>query len=273
MKERVFKSMAKYVTQFDFDLAGQTFNLVMDDGHEYVANFVSGEIVLWAERGEPFRWEKYDCLKSDETTFFVRMELFGVTPRTCRVLVLDLEHQLVTMHVARQGGIPSRPRMVETTIIFGALRVAGQPLPFIRHGYTADLVGKKITWHYASGFINTHIYQSESYYRIRPLNQPAPAAGEAVAPVRLLYEEPSRFVKIKDGIYLCSFIEENMNKQDNLIGGNNLLLLMNLSEGFDVGRTFCLNAAQQPESGMFSSFCETTDEDIDLEHLPSPYRV
>jgi hypothetical protein len=284
MRERVFKNTSRYVTEFDFDLAGRSFDLVMDNGREYVANFLSGEIVMWAEKGQPFGWEKYQCLKADDSTFFVNMELFGQPLRTCRTLVLDLANSLVTLHLAVQGGIPYRPRMVETTIVFGAIRQPGRDLPFVRHGYTADLVGKKVTWTYSSGFINTHIYTSETCYRIRPLFQPPAAVPPTPAELErkqaeeekwkgFFYEEPAHFVRIKEGIYLCSFIEENMNKKDNSTGGNNLLLLANLKEGFDVGRTFSWNANQQPEGGMFSSFCEPTDEDIENEHWTSPYRT
>jgi hypothetical protein len=284
MREPKFESTDKYVTKFEYELAGKTFDLIMDNGYEYVANFLSGDIVMWAEKGEPFRWEKYSCLKSDDTTYFVVMQLFGQPLRTCRTLILDLENSLVTMHVAKQGGIPNRPRMVQVEIIFGAISRPGQTLPLKRHSYTADLVGKKINWTYSSGFVNTHIYISEMYYRSRAIKRPPlPAditpeqsakikAGEERAK-EFLYEEPIRCVKIKDNCYLCSGIEENMNRLDNSSGGNNLLILSNMKEGFDVGRTFCLDNDQQPESGLFRSFGAFTDEDIEVAHLPSPYRV
>ena len=84
----------------------KTFHLIMDNGYEYIADFLSGEIVMWAQKGEPFHWEKYKCLKSDDTTYFVVMELFDQPLRTCQTLVLDLENSLVTMHTAKQGEIP-----------------------------------------------------------------------------------------------------------------------------------------------------------------------
>jgi hypothetical protein len=284
MKEPGFESTEKYVTKFEYGLAGKTFSLAMDNGYEYVASFLSGEVLMWAEAGQPFHWEKYQCLKSDDTTYFVVMQLFGQPLRTCRTLVLDLENSLVTMQTASQGGIPNRPRMVQAEIVFGAIRQPGQALPVRRHSYTADLVGKKIKWTYSSGFVNIHIYTSETCYRAWAVKRPpAPAdltpeqlaknkAGEE-REKEWLYEEPFRCVKIKDGCYLGSGIEENMNKLDNSIGGNNLLFLSNIKEGFDVGRTFCLNGEQQPESGLFIAYGTFTDEDTEVEHLASPYRV
>lgn len=284
MKESTAEGKGKYISTYNYELEGKTFHLLMDNGYEYVASFLSGEIVMWAQKGQPFYGEKYQCLKSDDTTYFVVMELCGQPLRTCLTLVLDLENSLVTMHVAKQGGIPGRPRMVEVEIIFGAISLPGQTPPFKRHSYTADLVGKKIVWTYSSGFVNVHIYTSEMYYRAWAIKRPP--VPDDITPEQLakkradeerekkwLYEEPFRCVKIKDGCYLCSGIEENMNKLDNAIGGNNLLILANLNKGSDVGRTFCLNSDQQPESGLFSSTGCFYEEDLEVEHLPSPYRI
>ena len=174
--------------------------------------------------------------------------------------------------------------MVQADIVFGAIKRPGQTPPFKRHSYTSDLVGKKIIWTYSSGFVNVHIYTSEMYYRAWAIERPP--VPDDLSPEQLakkkadeerekqwLYEEPFRCVKIKDGCYLCSGIEENMNKLDNSVGGNNLLILSNMHKGFDVGRTFCLNADQQPESGLFSSTGSFYEDDLEVEHQKSPYRV
>lgn len=283
MKETDTNVNNKYVTEYNSELAGRTFRLVMDDGLEYVFNFITGEIAQWSKHGDSLHWDEYKCLKPDENIFFIVMELSGQIIRTCLTLVLDLENTLVTMHVAKQGGMPGRPRMVQADIVFGAIKLPEKSIPRKRHSYTADLVGKKIAWTYTSGFVNVHIYISENYYRAWALQRP-PVTGD-LSPEQLLrkkadeeremkwlYEEPFRCVKIKDNFYLCSGIEENMNKLDNSIGGNNLLFLCNLSKGFDVGRTFCLNAEQQPESGLFISSGCFYEDDLEVEHLPSPYR-
>ena len=172
MKERIFESNAKYVSKFNHELAGRTFHLVMDNGREYVASFISGEIVLWAEQGDPFRWEKYQCLKSDDTTYLVVMELYGQPLRTCRTLVLDLEQSLVTMHVARQGGIPHRPRMVEVEFLFGAIKLPGQTPPVKRHCYTTDLVNPGPGVRGVDGgqsFNLVHVYPDQIVHSIVPI--------------------------------------------------------------------------------------------------------
>jgi hypothetical protein len=92
-------------------------------------------------------------------------------------------------------------------------------------------------------------------------------------PSKPLYEEPGVYIKIKENIYLVSFIELNLNKRDILRGGNNLVLLINTKLGFDVGRTFSLDKDQKPEGGMLMTHGEFTDEDIPESHGPTPYRV
>ena len=53
---------SKWKSPFCFELAGQCFQLVMDNGIDYLLNFVSGEAVIWSERGKSARWERYECL-------------------------------------------------------------------------------------------------------------------------------------------------------------------------------------------------------------------
>ena len=284
-REHFFTSTDKYEKKLDGSLAGRTFRLAMDNGAEYELRFVTGEIVEWRTPGQTLRWEKYGAEKVDDKTTFVASVLGFTKINTCVTLVLDEENSLVTMAISRMGLYPLRPRLVDVEFIFGAIRVMNQPLPYKRHCFTSDLLGKQISWHYSTDFINTQIYTEGRYYRIRPLQQATTASVVAqqsmddkeraagTRPEKMLYEEPARYIKIKDGIYLVSFIEENMNKVEFDRGGNNLMLLINAKEGFDVGRTFSLNREQKLEHGLMKAWGEFTDEDVEMAHEPTPYRV
>ena len=279
----VFESTEKYLKKLDAGLSGRVFRLAMDDGYDYELRFIDGEIVEWREEGGPLHWETYGCLKSDEGIWFVASVLSGREPYTCVTLVLDEPQSLVTMCVSTLGYYPKRPRLVVVDYRFGAIRVADQPLPAKRHGFTNDLSGKKITWHYANGFINTHIYMTERHYRIRMLTNPkTPEELEqeereialGLRPRELLYEEPGRYIRIRKNLYLISFVEDNMNRNDPDRGGNNLMVLANLDRGFDCGRTFSRNQKTGGvEHGMFRAYGEVIVEDIPIEHEPSPYRI
>ena len=271
-ENREHLSTEKYLYPTDYSLAGKSFVLAMDDGEEYTIRFMTGEALMWAKQGDPFRWEKYACLEADESTYFVVSYLSSQAIRTCIALVLDTEQSLVTACYSRQGYYPKRPRLVKTDFLFGAIRKDGQPLPLKRHCFTSDLNGEQVTWKYSTGFLNTHLYIDSNYYRIRPLQQAVGqvAAANAQDP---LFEEPSTYIKIKDKMYLTSFIEDNLNKHDPLRGGNNLIILNNAKMMFDVGRTFCMNNEQKPDGGVFIAYGEETKEYVELAHVKSPYRV
>ncbi len=218
----------------------------------------------------------------DETTYFLASILAGHDPLICVTLVLDELQSLVTMAVSRQGYYPLRPRLSVVEFTFGAIRVPDKPLPVRRHGFTRDLVGKKITWHYATGFINTQMYPTERFCRIRPLTDirtPEQIAQEereieqGLRPRQLLYEEPASYIKIKDGVYLLSFIESNMNRVDESKGGNNLMFVANFNAGIDYGRTFSRKADFKLDHGFFIAYGEENFEMIPLETEESPYRV
>ena len=276
-----FESTDKFLHKLDPALAGRTFRLAMDDGEEYELMFVTGSVVEWRRPGGELRYEEYGCLKADEDVYFVSSLLGGTGSPVCVTLILDEEQSLVTMAVSRIGYYPKRPRLAVVEITFGAIRVPGKPLPGKRHGYTRDLTGKKITWHYATGFVNTQIYFTEKYCRIRPLTDLRPPeeiekekedirAGRKSAP--LLYEEPMRVVRVKDGLYLLCFVEDNMNRVNPAVGGNNLMFAANLNRGCDYGRCFSIKNGSV-EFGFFKAYSEPCEEDLPAEHERSPYRV
>jgi len=283
--EKAALSGGKYIEERTDALAGRTFRLAMDNGTEYEVRFLTKEVLEWRSRDEELRWEEYDALKFDETTCLVTVLLSGREHPTCITLILDEENSLVTMCISRLGVYPLRPRLAEVRFVFGAIRLMNQPLPVKRHSFTRDLVGKQITWHYNDGFINTHIYYSERFIRTRALQKAVTGSvaeeqaamgremEEGLRPEPLLYEEPARYVKIKDNVYVMTCIEDNMNRVEPDRGGNNLFILMNIKEGRDAGRTFFLDKNGVPESGMFRVKGELTEEDIAEVRKPSPYRV
>lgn len=264
-----FEGLSQYRGPFNYELAGQSFQLVMDNGYDYIVKFLDGETLEWAEKGKPFQWENYDCLKSDETTYLINLEMFGRTPRTGLTLVLDLEQRLVTAIIARQGTNPKFPTMVTNEIIFGAIKLQGKSLPKKRHGFTADLVGTRINWKYNPWMAVTHVYFDAHYIRVgeRPDTPPERLAAMRENP----YDEPCYYIKIKKNIYLISFIEENMVRRGHT--GNNMLVLMDTARLHDVGRSFGLGGTGAPENYMFAAVGSWEEANDDVETRPSKYRV
>ena len=260
--------LSKWKSPFCFELAGQTFQLVMDDGHDYIVNFVSGESVIWSERGKPARWEHYECLKGDETTYFVNAEMHGFELRTGASLILDLEQRLVTMLIVTHGENPKHPSMVTQRFVFGAIKMDGEELPKKRHGFTTDLEGSRISWAYDEKFAITHVYFHPNYYRGAFDGMPPEKAAE-----RIYDDNPSKYIKIKENLYIFSFNETTHFLREGG-NGNDMTLLIDTARLHDVGRSFGLDGkTRMPENYMFSAIGSWREADGSVENAASGTRV
>ncbi len=283
-REYKFESTDKYMKKLDATLAGKSFRLVLDDGQEIVLAFLTGETLLVGAYGEPMRWERYAALRADEQTYLVTYERTGQPERICDTYVLDLENSLVTRIFAKQHVIPGRDRMTINSVTFGAIKRDFEDLPMKRHSRTMDLVGKTATWHYANGFVNKHIYYDANYYRFEIQENPrlderlSESEKEDVRRDEALnrtwfFDEPADYIKIKDGIYLISFVESNTNRLNAAKGGSNLVILINMKEGFDVCRSFTHTASQVPQWGMYKAYAEFEEDEGYKDREPSPFRT
>jgi putative NADH-flavin reductase len=270
MPKVVFEGLSQYRGPLVYELAGKNYYLIMDDGTEGTLSFVSGENLTWFPKyGSPVS-ERYECLKADEDTYLVNWEVTDAKPRTGVSLVLDLEQSLVTAVIAQSGTNRRFPNLVTNQIVFGAIKLDGRELPFKRHGFTSDLVGKRISWRYNPEMSVTHVYFDSHYIRVagRPGMENSPMAIEMRENP---YDEPCHYIKIKKHIYLVSFLEDHLTFRGKT--GNNMLILMNSARLHDVGRSFGLGQTGMPENYMFSAVGQWMESDGSVESEPSKYRV
>lgn len=258
----VFEGLSQYRGPMVYELAGQSFHLVMDHGEDLAIQFMSGNLLSWSPWGEAMKWEKYDCLKADDETYLVNFEVSDASPRTGMTLVLDLEQRLVTIVRAYQGTSRKYPNLVTNDIDFGYLDVPGMPVPKKRHGYTDDLIGKRIFWNYGA-FGLTHVYFDSHYIRV------GEAPGRAGS--LMTYDERCNYIKVKKDIYLLSFLEDSLTYAGKT--GNNMLILANISRLHDVGRSFGLGHTGAPENYMFAAIGSWNHDKDGVEERPSLYRV
>ncbi len=256
-----YEGLSIFRPPLSFELAGKSFDLVMDDGFDNRLVFTDRKTLKFGPEGEEAEFE-YDCLKMDDLCYFVNFEARPFpNPRRGITLILDLKESLVTAAYATLGLDPKFPRMPSVDIIFGAIRREDGTLPTKRHGYTDMLLGKSIDWNYGS-FNIAHVYQTERYYRVsftpRALerirrNNPQMMAGADGRPViREAYEDYAEYVKIRDGLVAVSLLETNLCRRNG--HGNSLFFLMNLKEMHDVGRSFGTNGEGEDENYTFGAF-------------------
>jgi len=209
-----FKSgnIAQFAPPACYELAGQTFNFVMDDGMDYKLRFIDNTTVEWSiDGGAPRIATDYLCAKADDTTYMVSYEL-GDTPRANHSFVIDLENWLVTRIFARVGENKRFPYLITPRYEFGAILREGFELPFVRHGYTSDMIGNVVQWNYGA-METVHVYHCAHYYRITypPEQEGSQMFNEALAKLPSS-DEPTAYIKIKEGVYLFSLTEANMER-------------------------------------------------------------
>jgi putative NADH-flavin reductase len=269
----VFEGISQYCEPLCFELASKKYTLLMDNGEEYLVNFTSEEDIEWQVVGDKKHKDNYQCLKADNTTFFVNIEVKGSKPRTGMTLILDMEQRLVTIVKTYAGFSSKYPMLVQSEFLFGAIDIPGFELPTKRHGYTTDLVGKRIEWTYSPKFTIMHVYYHPNYVR-------APVAIDVPEPVPEFikqmksgqgYDEPATYIKVKDWIYIVEINEQVSARRGH--NGNSLLFLMNLKRLHDVGRSFGHSGERKPENYLFSAFGKWVKSDGSIEAFESLYRT
>ncbi len=275
-----FEGMSIFRPPLCHELTGKSFLMDLDDGYRRRLELQGNETLLFGRAEADLRAYRYDCLKPEESTYFINFEEEGAWPRVCYTLILDLEQSLVTLATATMGQDPKFPRMPAIRFIFGGILNEKGEAPAIRHGYTPDLVGRAINWNYGT-FDVVHVYSSERYYRVafsprrlERMRERMRAEGidpdENAARRRGAYEDYAAYIKIKDGLYLVSLLETQLCRSRG--HGNSLLFLMNLNVMHDVGRSFGTNDQGQNENYVFGAFGEEYDAKETLEK-PSLYFV
>ena len=277
-KKPEFYGLSRYRPPFNFELAGKQFRLVMDKEDDYCVSFLTGNTLEWSKFAETkIAREYYECTKIDETTYFVNFEFSDHTPRTNISLILDMEQRLITFVRTYTGFSKKYPYLVESDFDFGAIDIPGFTLPSTRHGYTTDLVGKRVNWTYAPSMSIVHVYYNPHYIRAtflpgsRAFGQISAERREDME--RYPYDEPTTYIKIKEGIYVVSVIEQNRSRRGGT--GNSLLFLMDLVRVHDVGRSFGHtppeSGAIQPENYLFSAYGDFVYSDGIIESKKNVY--
>lgn len=245
-----------------FELTGRRFTLEFDDGYDRELVFTDRKTLSFGTAGEE-KVYAYECLKIAKGCYFVNFEDPTLRPRLGVTLVLDLEQDLVTMALAHLYTNPKIPGMPSIDYVFGGIRRADGSVPTIRHGYTTDLVGVSIDWNYGY-FDIAHVYATEHYYRVafspRGLARAVRGRPELAKPnpeernptQRDVYEDYCSVIRIRDRIYLVGLLETVKARRSG--HGNSILVLMDLDEMHDVGRSFGSNNEGGNGNNTFGAF-------------------
>lgn len=283
-----FIGLSQFRVAFNYELSGKHFHIFLDDGKEYSLHFLDGENLQYGEKGEALIWESYECMKGDDTTYFVHIQPSKFKGKVNHSWIIDLAENLVTLIITEEGMIPASERLIRLTPIFGAIKVQGRKLSEKRHSFSDEMVGRHIYWHYNPGFAIQHIYHKPTLYRlprydVENLKKRFAESTDPIERARLapyvdrfertkesypFCEEPCFHIRISDTMNLFAFCEENETLYDpkKAVGGGGLILLQDTERLTDVGLSYCLG-----EYYMISAYGDENDNGDPVDELVAPY--
>lgn len=277
----VFEGMSQFRQPFCLELAGETLHFVMDNRREYIVEFLSGHELRWGEVGTEPRVDKYDCLKVDDDVYYVNMEIEGSVPRTGYAVAIDFEEMLTTVVVAKQDESGRDAYYTKTEIVFGALRRPDGSVPTKRHCFTWDKVGTAICWTYDPNFAIIHTYPTERYFGnilayYHDIRNTA-IMDDMIHPDRKIAWtngpwDQADWIKIKEGIYMFSFVEGHDPGLVKLKKRNCLSFVFNLKRLMNYGRLFGYNDDGYRENYMFCAYGQYMNMEP-LEHKENEFFV
>ncbi|MBP5166136.1 MAG: MoaF N-terminal domain-containing protein [Oscillospiraceae bacterium] len=284
-------SIGQYCPPACFELAGKTFDFVLDTGDvsgDAALNFLDGKTLEWSYKGSEPKAEQYECRKADDWTYLVTYCLSNTTPRENHTWVIDCEQGLVTFLRCPLGENTYWPYLIESHFGFGYIKEEDKPHTDLkRHGFTDDVVGTSVKWTYGHELATVHVYYSSHWYRIG-YPKDAAKSDEAKATNEMFNDsmaampgpdEPTFYVKIKEGMYLVSVTEQNMEK---ILGdkmgfrSDTLCFLDNWNRMYSVGRGFGTATMGGKESEIFVMIGKyASPEEVDAHFFtdPNPYLV
>ena len=239
--------IAQFAPPHSYELAGENFEFAMDDGYDYFLRIIDDKTLEWNLAGEKPTLENYICQKPEDTTYLLSFELKGVTPRVNHTFVIDMENYLVTRLISKIGTNPKYPYLMKTDYEFGAIRKAGEDVKvYPRHGFTDDVIGTCVEWTYTSEGASLHVYYCSNSYRLTFSRDPV--YHEMAARMSAMLnnadrklpstDEPSTYIKIKDGLYLFTLTEANGEKLLGSEMGGYRSNTMSFMHNFHTTRTF-----------------------------------
>jgi hypothetical protein len=273
--------MKQYLEPATNELAGKTLEVHLDGLPAMLVHFLDATNLQWARLGEPFRWEEYEAAKGDENLYIIKFLLAESSPLTHVTLVWDAVNTLITCVMAVLGEDKAHPRLVESKIYFGAQKLSRCPLTATRHSMTDELLGKRVIWRYNPNDEVMHIYHGTDHFRLGDSEKQLAenATEEAKEHYELFlkrkgiypcYEEPAYYIKLREGFYLYSVTESNINRILPQQGGNQLLILLNAYRVRYIGRVFGLRGDGSVENDFIGGIGRFSAQPDTVESRPYP---
>ncbi len=285
-------SIGQYCPPKCFELAGKEFNFVIDTNEQCgdaTLRFIDETTLEWRVKGEEeFKSATYECRKSDDWTYLVTYCMEG-EPKENHTWIIDREQELVTFLRCVMGENPYWPYLIDSHWGFGYIKVEGKEhTDRRRHGFTDEVKGTAVKWTYGHELSTVHCYYHTNWYRIGYPKDDV-RSKEAEETNNMFREmmkampgpdEPCFYVKIKEGMYLVSCTEQNMEK---ILGdkisfrSDTLCFLDNWNRMYSVGRGYGTSTMNGQEDRrifvMIGKYASPVEVDEHFFTDPNPYLI
>ncbi len=206
-------------------LAGRELTVRYDNGGPaWNYKFDDMKKLRWRREGEA-QWheEVYEAFEPDEDLIFFAHMHSGTRPPECVQIVLDFKNGLTSCADSKLGS-KYMANEVSYRFIFGVMELPGlTPPKYWRHTFTDELVGRAYTWNYGDTLTSMHVYSTPHSYSWTIFMENG-ALG-------MQWSSPSQYAKLRDGVYLFSWVEEACN------GGQGTIVI-NTKTMHDAGFSF-----------------------------------
>jgi len=278
-RKAVFTGASQYRVPYCRELENKSFEFIFDDGYVMDVSFpLRDKMQFKSNKDGKVYLEEAHCLKIENDVYVVLCEIANSVPREGVILIIDTEKRLVTGNFVLQGTRPDFMNLVTRQVRFGAIKDGEKPLPQKRHHFTHDLEGKKIEWRYGPDFSIIHVYLADNKYTVafseerkaqmraaREANPEPQPEQENRRRMPIPYWENAIYIKIRENVYVFSFIEENLGS------GTEGLMVINTDRVHDVGCFWGAAPDGSREGYMFCAYGkwvrEHIPEDDTLQHI------
>lgn len=221
---------------------GKKLTVRCDDGYAVELDFFSEKVLRWRFPDGEWKEEQYRVSQLDEDLVYMGFYVSESCPPRGFMIALDFSNGCATcIECAMEGGHDFHD--VIPSYHFGYIDMVGlTPSRTRRHGFTRELLGRSFTWTYSDGMSSQHIYNApESYsWTIFTNGEPGEAANRSGS---FVWSSPCTYIKLRDEIYIMTWIEEKW-------AGTMGSIAMNLRLMHDCG--FIMNATHEGEEIHFN---------------------
>ncbi|GHT32690.1 hypothetical protein AGMMS49574_16760 [Bacteroidia bacterium] len=179
-------------------LDNRIFTIQFDNGTSWDYEIGTDFTMRFREGTGNWKEERYDAFEADDGLVFFTHVTDNDCPIDALQHVIDLKNGLASC-IRSTYNNKENPLYPHQQWLFGIIKTDGVTPSNVRHGFTDELLGCSYTWEYSDDVSSQHIYSTtESFsYTILSSNTGGTVMGSF----------PCRYVKIRDGIYLVSWIE------------------------------------------------------------------